>query len=213
MCKQKTFLAIDNVLDDSKSIEQAKMYLQANFHDGSVVMVTSRTLATLTYLGINTSACFEIPELEREDAKNLLLHHAAYGTKFSNYQDELIVDECVALCNFRKDNKRGYHYVPIALKALGTQLSYIGNKPLEWSKTLPKIKANFNILKEEHNPVFSIMRSSFDRIQDPNDQDLFIDVVLFTPDWEIMGPMEWLSYVYNQDLQEIQDQVYPFHSL
>lgn len=90
MSNQKTFLAIDNVWDDSKSIKGAKMYLQAHFHEGSVVMVTSHSLETLLYLGIGQSNCFHIPKLEHEDAKNLLPYHVACSKQFLSHEDMYI---------------------------------------------------------------------------------------------------------------------------
>ncbi|KAG0611358.1 hypothetical protein M758_7G135500 [Ceratodon purpureus] len=206
MREQKIFLALDNVWDDFKSIEEAKMYLQAHFHDKSIVMVTSRSLKTLTYLGIDESNCFPMPELGHKDAKKLLLYHAASGKQFSSHQDKQDIEECIAFCYFSKDKKGGRHYLPLALKALGVQLGCVGNEPSMWVKTLPKVK-DFNYLEEENNPVFSILRSSFDRLQ-AVDQNVFMDVVLFTPRLSpAVGLIHWLSLVYSQDLQEIQSRL------
>ncbi|KAG0623537.1 hypothetical protein M758_3G181400 [Ceratodon purpureus] len=179
MRKQKVFLAIDNVWDDSKSIEDARMYLQTDYHKGSVVVVTSRSLKTLTYLGIEKSHCFEMPELEFQDAKDLFIQHAAYGIQFSKYDDICAINKCIALCYFNKGDNKGGHYLPLALKALGTHLGYLGRNPLDWVKALPKVK-DFNYLQEEQNPVFSILRSSYDRLR-PMDQSLFMDLVVYIP--------------------------------
>ncbi|KAG0584041.1 hypothetical protein KC19_3G180800 [Ceratodon purpureus] len=219
MSKQKIFLAIDNVWDDSKSIEDAKMYLQTNYHEGSVVLVTSRSLKTLTYLGIKESHCFEMPGLEFQDAKDLFIQHAAYGIKFSKFDDICAINKCVALCYFKKGDDKGGHYLPLALKALGMQLGCLGRNPLEWVKALPKAK-DFNYLQEEQNPVFSILRSSFDRLR-PMDQSLFMDLIIYYPTRQdlmkwlsliIYNPkrqdlMEWLGLLYNQDLREIESRV------
>jgi hypothetical protein len=67
----RTFLAIDNVWDSHESIQQAKMFLGAPFHGGSLVIVTSRSRSTLELLGIHGDACFAMPELREEDAVNL----------------------------------------------------------------------------------------------------------------------------------------------
>ena len=204
MCKQKTFLAIDNVWDESQSIDGAKVFLQSHFHDESVVMVTSRSLKTLVSLGIKEANCFEIPVLGDEDAKRLFLQHAAYGKEYVSHEDVEAIEECVSICYFKNGSKRGGHYLPLALKALGVQLGYVGNEISDWLKTLPKVR-DFNYFDEEDNPVFSILRSSFDRLR-LDDQSLFMDVVIFTPVTEYgmkEGLMQFLSYVRNQDLQEI----------
>jgi hypothetical protein len=54
--KERVFLALDNVSDESK--EQAKSYLEANFGGGSVVLVTARSLDQLQCLGIHKDHCF-----------------------------------------------------------------------------------------------------------------------------------------------------------
>ena len=45
-------------------------------------MLIARCQSTLTYLHINGSHCFEMPELGEVDAKNLFLYHAAKGKQF-----------------------------------------------------------------------------------------------------------------------------------
>ena len=57
--EQKTFLAIDNV---HNSMEEAKIFLQAPFVEGSWVIVTSLFKETLRSLNIDESACFEMLE-------------------------------------------------------------------------------------------------------------------------------------------------------
>ncbi|KAG0611617.1 hypothetical protein M758_7G152900 [Ceratodon purpureus] len=209
-CKQRTFLAVDNVWDDSLSMEGAKMYLQTPFHEKSVVMVTSRSLETLTSLGISVSDCFEMPKLEHEDAKALFLYHATHGKQFSDYEDQRSIRKCVSLCYFSNGDQGSCHYLPLALKALGVQLSCIGDKPSQWLKILPKVKS-FNYFEEEHNPVFSILRSSFDRLQ-PIDQCLFMDVVMYKPmrrpDIGNLDLSQWLSCVYNEDHEEIESRLW-----
>jgi hypothetical protein len=197
------------VWDDSQSIKGAKMYLQIPFHEESVVVVTSCSLETLTCLGLSVSNCFEMPKLEHEDAKALFLYHAAYGKHFNNYEDKRAIKKCVSLCYFSNGATKDCYYLPLALKALGVQLGSVGDKPSHWWKILPKVK-DFNYLEDEHNPVFSILRSSFDRLQ-PIDQCLFMDVVMFKvmhrPDISNPNLWEWLSYVYNQELEEIESWV------
>lgn len=56
------------------------MLLDEPFHEGSVVTASSPRM--LTYLGIDESHCFEVPELSKVDARNLFLYHAAQGKQF-----------------------------------------------------------------------------------------------------------------------------------
>lgn len=108
-----------------------------------------------------------MPDLEYEDAKNVFLYHAAYGFEFLDSDDQSAIKECVALCYFRKGDVEWpyrYHYLPLALKALGVQMGCVGNEPSVWKENLPQMK-HFNYLDEGKNPMFSILRSSFDRLQ------------------------------------------------
>lgn len=91
--------------DESHSIEEAKLFVQAHFYDRSVVMMMSRSLKTLMSLGINEADCFEMPKREEEDAKRLFLQHAAYGKQFPSHEDEAI-EKCIALCYFNNGYSR-----------------------------------------------------------------------------------------------------------
>ena len=65
MKRQKVCLILDNVWEEQ--IEEALMYLSAGYHDGSVVLVTSRSLGVLVErLHIPEYNCMEMPNLERE---------------------------------------------------------------------------------------------------------------------------------------------------
>lgn len=217
--QQKTFLAVDGVWDDSKSIEQAKMFLEAPFHEGSVVLVTARSQSTLAFLGIDESKCFEMPELGKADAKKLFLYYAAKGKQFVTYEDNQNIEKCLRCCYYQRSEKQGSHYLPLALKALGLQLSRLGNNPSYWMKSLSKIK-DFNHISEEENPVFSIIRLNFDRLS-VKEQALFMDIALYWPQrqfldddifrntyQDVMGLFEWLSLVHRQTLEDTETQVY-----
>ncbi|KAG0575671.1 hypothetical protein KC19_5G022200 [Ceratodon purpureus] len=209
-CKHKIFLAIDNVWPDPKSREEAKKYLKLGkeVHKESVVIVTSRALETLTSLGVSKKDCFAMPSLEKEDAEKLFLYHATSGNRVLNENDKHAIKKCIDLCYF----STGGHYLPLALKALGLQLGCIDKRPSEWVKALKEVK-DFNPLKDEENPVFGILRTSFDSLKS-TEQDLFMDLVVFTPmhskvDEEGLsfGLMDWLAVVHNQSLQEIGNRV------
>jgi hypothetical protein len=208
LSRERTFLAVDNVWDDHQSIEQAKMFLKGPFCEGSLVIVTSRSQRTLELLGVDGDASFEVPDLGLEDAMNLFLYHAAGGKKFVQEEEERDILECLRRCYFRKGHGGGWHYHPLAVEALGLQLSCVGDKPSEWVKNLtPRVK-NFSNLTGG-NPVFGILRSSFDLLP-LCEQCLFMDLLYFQPFYpfgEKIDMKEWLCLVHKEDEVEIKCRV------
>lgn len=104
----------------------------------------------------------------------LFLYYAAHGKKFSVEEDNKHnILECIILrYYFKKGDKEGSHYHPLALEALGLQLGVLGQEPSEWVKNLPRVK-NFDYLSGE-NPHFDILRSSF-KLLSATDQSLSMD--------------------------------------
>jgi hypothetical protein len=47
MHRQKVFLVLDNVGDHQVEVEEAIMYLKLLYHEGSIVLLTSRSLDIL----------------------------------------------------------------------------------------------------------------------------------------------------------------------
>ena len=214
--KQRSFLAIDNVSEDYQSIKQAKMYLEAPFHEDSLVIVTARSLCTLESLKIAVDACLEMPELGEADAMKLFLHHAACEKQFAN-EDEQDILECIRRCYFKKGYKEGSQYHPLALEALGLHLGFLSQKPSEWVKNLPRVK-NFDYLSGE-NPVFSILKSSFDLLS-PEEQSLSMDVIFYCTTLNHSSKknkrrelMEWLCLIYNEDEDGMKFQVQSYFYL
>ncbi|KAG0556584.1 hypothetical protein KC19_11G064900 [Ceratodon purpureus] len=96
--KHKVFLAIDNVWDSSVSRDAALTFLQAGFHCDSMVLVTARTRDILVRLDIDENHCIEMPELDKEEATKLFLHHALpYCSQVEGSQRE-VVEQCVERC-------------------------------------------------------------------------------------------------------------------
>ncbi|KAG0606693.1 hypothetical protein M758_9G160600 [Ceratodon purpureus] len=203
--EQPAFLALDNLWDDSASIEHARMFLQeAAFPEGSVVMVAARTLRTLEYLGIDKSQCFEVPELSEVEARNLFLYHAANGRQYVAKGDIDMIDECVSRCYFRKSEKLGWHYLPLAVKVLGLHLGSLGSDPKQWLESLPRVR-DFDLHSSEENPVFGVIRLNYDRLT-PGEQVLFMDIVCYCPrfhDDEISRFRKWLGLVHRKKWEEI----------
>lgn len=118
--KQPIFLAVDNIFDDIKSIEEVNVFLKGGFAKGSVVVLTARSLDVLqnAHLGLDGSNCFEMPELNKDDAKSLFLEHAVCDEERMKVEID-IVDRSLNRCYFKKGNGKSYHYHPLALKVLG----------------------------------------------------------------------------------------------
>jgi len=83
------------------------------------VIITSRFKKTLISLNVDESACFEMPELDKDDAREMFLHYATNGKKYENKEDVDAIEECIKSCYFGKGKGRGSHYHPLSLKALG----------------------------------------------------------------------------------------------
>ena len=222
--KQKSFLTLDNVWDDT--LEQGKLYLQAPFVEGSWVLIASRFKKTLISLNVDENACFEMPELDKDDARILFLQYAEKGEKIENPEDVHAIEECIKSCYFSKGEGRGSHYHPLSLKALGSFLQFGGEEPSVWVKDLQKLKDS-SYLQYPVNPLFNILRSNFDRLS-KGQQELFMDVAMFfpasTPNFNVdltFSPrsvyafldcmcdfkpdlMEWLCLVHNKEKEEIE---------
>jgi hypothetical protein len=193
--KQKSFLTIDNVWDDFDSLEQGKLFLRAPFVEGSWVIITSRFRKTLISLNVDEKACFEMPELDKDDARQMFLHYANNGEEFENREDVDAIEECIKSCYFGKGDGRRSHYHPLSLKALGIFLQYEGEGPRVWKENLQKLKES-SYLKEPVNPSINILRTNFDRLP-KGEQELFMDLAMFSPS-ETCGAdlMDWLCLVH-----------------
>jgi len=112
-------LAFDNVWDNDKSLKQALLFLNMDFHKESFVVVMARSHSTLECLGIDKITCFEMPELSQVEAKKLFLYYVTNGKHIATPEDEHSIDLCVAKCSFFKGDGRGFHYHPLALEVLG----------------------------------------------------------------------------------------------
>ena len=216
--KQKSFLTIDNVWDDLHSLEQGKLFLRAPFVEGSWVIITSRFKKTLISLNVDENACFEMPELDKDDARHMFLYHASNGKKIEKWEDVCAIEQCIKSCYFGKGEGRGWHYHPLSLKALGVFLQYGGKEPSVWVKDLQKLKES-SYSQQPVNPLFNILRSNFDGL--PKwEQDSFMDLVIFCPlpsfKKDSMGfylphfkpdLMEWLCLVHNKEKEVIENWV------
>lgn len=221
MKKQAIFLAIDNMSDNTKSIEQAKTFLTAGFANGSIVIVTARSseVLKLCHLDIDESNCLGMPELQKDEAKSLFVEHAICDSETGTEVDDEIIDRCLKRCYFRKGDGKSYHYHPLALKVLGIQLGCTKYDRNKWAAGLKEFDT-FNRQREEEHPIFSILRKSFDILL-PMDRMLFMDVALFLPDDNLyefdregnMSWFEWLSMVHGTSVDDIVERVRVFCTL
>ena len=59
-------MVLDNV--DQASIDEAKMFLKLPFKNGSLILVTTRSIATLNKLNVSWKTCFRVPSLNKDEA-------------------------------------------------------------------------------------------------------------------------------------------------
>ncbi|KAG0600824.1 hypothetical protein M758_11G063300 [Ceratodon purpureus] len=218
--KHKVFLAIDNVWDTSVSRDAALTFLQAGFHCDSMVLVTARTRDILVRLDIDENHCMEMPELDKEEATKLFLHHALSSCPQLEGPQCHVVEQCVERCRFDKGGAvgtSGFQYVPLAIKVLAGQLGGSSKDPLDWREGMSKLY--FNLSQERVHPIFSILRTCYDSLS-VTQQLLFMDVALFCPrpnsqlTWSFRNEQEaiipgnlfyWLSLLHNRSLSNTKD--------
>ncbi|KAG0601427.1 hypothetical protein M758_11G109900 [Ceratodon purpureus] len=208
--KQKVFIAIDNVFDSSKCLEEAGAYLKLNYSPNSVVVVTARSLDQLEMVKIEKTNCMEMPDLEKDEARSLFLYHATDAGRVQDAPEvevgEEIIKRCLKKCYFGKGREGKHHYHPLALEVLGRQLVY-NLEP--WKVQLDELDAGdaFNQLRERESqhPIFSILRRSFDMLGD-EDQLLFMDAALFNSQLEI-DVLMWLSIVNGMSVNLVKQQL------
>ena len=214
----KVFLAIDNVWDDTRSIEEAGGYLTNEFHPESKVLVTSRCKQTLTNLGISEACCFEMPDLKEEDAIGLFLHYACPSlspVELGNPEHLEVVMQCISHARYskRRDTEMSpaYHFHPLALKALGLFMKTLTPFPRKWMEKLNNPK----ILGSKVKDVDNVLRTSFDMLPSDDHRAMFLDVALYAPKQFLNRDLastvdevcEWLSIVYGQDVEVVKDKV------
>jgi hypothetical protein len=206
--KERVFLALDNVSDESK--EQAKSYLEANFGGGSRVLVTARSLDQLQCLGIHKDHCFAMLELELEEAKSLFL---SYTRLKENEVDEELLKKCLERCYFSNglsatSSSGGYHYHPLALRVLGSEVGDFIRLDKTRQATMRTRIDTFNLSRQKEHPVFSILRISFDSLKE-EDQLLFLLIALVLPNkpygsFHPVLAMEWLGMVHGKEANDIE---------
>jgi hypothetical protein len=102
-----------------------------------------------------------------------------------------------------------FNYHPLALKALGAQLSITSSQGfLEWKERLSKV--DFKRSRDTIHPIFSILRTGYDALPSDMDKLLFLDVALYAPRSKLKSVntlCQWLSDVHGKHLHDIMDMV------
>ena len=186
------------------------------------MIVTSRSKKTLLRIGVDEDACFEMPELDNGDAREIFLYHATNGFFFETAKDVHAIEECIKSCYFGKGEGRGSHYHPLSLKVLGDCLNFARKEPSVWMEDLQKQKSS-SYPQEQINALFNSLRINFDRLAN-GEQELFMDLAMFSPlcipdfrhgsmvlpesgsDFKL-DLMEWLCLVHNKEKDVIENWV------
>lgn len=219
MRKQSVLLVLDNVQSDQ--VPEVKKYLDIQYDDKSVILITSRSKDILFQLHIDESNCMEMPPLDDNSALAVFSYYL--GNMF--IQKENILKEYVAKCCFSKggsldskcNTKLEKQYVPLALKVLGSQLQRVISQgqesELSVAKHLEKLKVErLNLLREKNHPIFTILRLGFDTLC-LEDQDIFLDLaLLWTPEWRSWGSefkymWDWMCMIHRKTEKEMKDSV------
>jgi hypothetical protein len=200
---QPTFLVLDNVQDEPKSLEVAETYFKASYGCGSVVLVTARSLDVLKKLNLDECQCLEMPELEENEARSLFL--SCVNLPSDHQVDEALLKDCIERCHFLKGDGKSRHYHPLALQVLGQQL---GRNIKQWPAQLRSIDM-FSHLNDTKHPIFSILRKSFDSLNHEQ-RMLFMDLALNIPsDSGALGAgfnkLDWLSMVYELPVEDVEN--------
>ena len=219
MKRQKVFLVLDNVCVE---FAEARKYLDAGYHDGSKVLVTSRSVDVLKQLGIPESNCMEMPHLDQKGAMDVFLYYARILETSKNRlpgpADMEIVKRCVEECSFPREVGDGYfeektEYHPLALKVLGSGLGSLGNEVWRWEKRLEKLRSDkFNLSLEKKHRVFSILRLGYDALC-TQEQRIFMDLALiWIPEWRSENfrsslDWRWLCNIHRRTEHEMRNSV------
>ena len=202
MRSEPIFLALDNVQDEYKSIEEAQKYLKGGYGIGSRILITTRSLDVLMRLNLEENQCLEMPELEEDEARSLFLDYS--NLSFGNGVDDKLLRKCVQLCHLCKANGKSRHYHPLALKVLGQQL---GPNSSLWEMQLNKID-KINQLANAEDAIFSILKNNFESLKQKQ-KDVFMDLALIYNDsnYEAWTKLDWLCMVYEESIDDMKEMV------
>ena len=134
--------------DAPEILEEVLWYLSVPRCVGSMILVTSRSLdVLLSELQIAKSHCMEVPDLNESEAISLFLQAgpSIKHLKFSLFSDDekVRVVEGVQKALVRRTSRSDKQFHPLALKALGSRLGRLINKPEQWRNTPADLDLKF----------------------------------------------------------------------
>lgn len=154
---KKTLVVLDDV-DDVKQLD-AMFNCPEWFFPGSKILITTRNQRLLNAVDATTIS-FEVCPLNVEESSELFCNHAfSQSYPLDDYKkiSKLFVEYCDGL--------------PLALEVLASSLR---------KKSLDKWEVHYVKLKEFPNKnVHSVLKLSFDSLEDSNDRDVFLHVAFF----------------------------------
>ena len=224
--QEKVFLVIDNVLDEY-SVDEARRYLEVDFHYESRILITSRSQEIVEELLHESNFCKPMPNLIEEEAIKIFLNKCSLGNKLYNLTDEVRqkVGSCIKQCMFSHDGSYsstsidGTLYHPMVLAALGSYFLEIErtNRHLNWANCL-KVVDNFKVSRH-FSDIFQNLKLRFDTF-DEITKLLFLDIALYgevymtastvngVPDYNEW--VTWLAGVHGEPREVIREQVLVF---
>lgn len=223
--QEKVFLVIDNVLDEH-SVDEARRYLEVDYHYESKILITSRSQEIVEELLHESNFCKPMPDLIEEEAIKIFLNKCSLGNKLYNLTNEVRqkVGSCIKQCMFSHDGSYsstsidGTLYHPMVLAALGSYFLEIErtNGHLNWANCL-KVVDNFKVSRH-FSDIFQNLKLRFETF-DEITKLLFLDIALYGevymtstfngfPDnnkW-----VTWLAGVHGEPREVIREQVLVF---
>jgi hypothetical protein len=175
--KHRLFLVVDNVWDQQKSEQEAQSFLSLPFKEGSVVLVTARSIEILNLFEniIPWKDCFSTPFLDTDAATNLFLNSAGYKSLLQlEPKKKDFIKTFVESCWFSMPGSLGGgEYHPLALRVLG---GYVGQYTGPWED----IKIDFKKCGENEkiDPLFSVLEIGWEGLS-TECRTLFLDIVQF----------------------------------
>lgn len=224
--QEKVFLVIDNVLDEH-SVDEARRYLEVDYHYDSRILITSRSQEIVEELLHESNFCKPMPDLIEEEAVKIFLNKCSLGNKLYNLTDEVRqeVGSCIKQCMFSHDGSYsstsidGTFYHPMVPAAMGSYFLDMQrtNRHLNWANCL-KVVDNFKV-SQHFSDIFKNLKLRFDTF-DEITKLLFVDIALYgkvymtsstfncVPDYNEW--VTWLAEVHEEPREVIREQVLVF---
>ncbi|XP_056176114.1 TMV resistance protein N-like [Syzygium oleosum] len=162
LCHKKVLLVLDDV-DDLRQLH-ALVGEGKWLRNGSRIIVTTRDIHLLTYLGIDEDHVYKVRELDDSDARELFSKHA-----FPTHQKFKIRTDLVdSVLNHAKG-------LPLALEVLGSFLR--GRREYEWESALDEIST------APKKCINDVLKISYGGLE-PKVKEIFLHIACFFKGWD-----------------------------